>query len=330
MGNKKGIVFSVIIPVYQAKDTLRRCVLSCLNQKSVGEDELEIILVDDGSTDGSSKVCDDLKKENPSVKIIVVHGPNFGVSHARNTGLSKASGRFIAFVDADDCVKEDYLDNMLKYADESTALVAETDSCVSNQKLSGFQYIENVILASDTHVWGKIIDRKVLEEENILFDEELTIGEDLLFLLEIALSRGKNHTMRCIPTGGYIYTENQQGAMKSAFKASYMDELVCWKKAEERLLAYRGEISPYAFVSLAVSQIMTAFLVIGKVAVLKEEERDKALCDQAVTEAGAQIAHGLKTHGAFAGLSFGYKLKVILFRLSPALYLRMYGGSKRK
>ena len=329
MSDKASIIFSIIIPVYQAKDTLKRCVLSCLNQKFVGEQELQIILVDDGSTDGSAQICDELEKGDAFGRISVLHGPNHGVSHARNLGLERATGRYVAFVDADDSVKEDYLENMLKYADDSTVIIAETDSYASNQKLSGFQFIENVILGSDTHVWGKLFDRKTIKDGGILFNEDLTIGEDLLFLMDIALLQGKKHTIRCIPSGDYLYTENQQGAMKSSFKATYMDELVCWKRAEEKLWDFRREMSPYAFVLLAVSQIMTAFLVIGKVAVLQDEEKDKELCDLAVSKAKAQISHALKTHGAFAGLSVGYKLKVMLFNMSPGLYLKMYGRRKR-
>ncbi len=140
--------------------------------------------------------------------------------------------------------------------------------------------------------------------------------------------------------------------MKSAFKASYMDELKCWRQAEEKLLPYQEYISRYAFVSLAASQIMTAFLVIGKVAVMGNADgknaadagagdddaagknaagsgdADKDLAKLAVDAASEQIAHGLKTQGAFAALSGGYKLKVMLFRLSPALYLKLYGKHK--
>ena len=328
MSNESSIVVSIIIPVYQAKDTLKRCVLSCLNQKYMAADELEVILVDDGSTDGSSDICDLLEKEDATGRVKVIHGRNHGVSHARNLGIERATGRFIVFVDADDQVRDCYLENLMKYADEDTVLVAQTDSYVGNQKISGFQFVENVVLNSDTHVWGKLFDRKTIADGKVLFQEGLTIGEDLLFLLDFALSQEKRHTIRCIPSGDYIYTENESGAMKSAFRASYMDELVCWKKAEEKLTPFRRYLSSYAFVSLAVSQIMTAFLVIGKVAVLDDDERDKELTERAISQAGAQIKHGLKTHGAFAGLSFGYKLKVILFRISPGMYLSLYNRHK--
>ena len=117
--------------------------------------------------------------------------------------------------------------------------------------------------------------------------------------------------------------------MKSAFKASYMDELTCWKQAEEKLRDNRENFSSYTFVTLAVNQIMTALLVIGKVAVQDDDKRDSDLDSLAISRAGEQIDHALKTHGAFAGLSFAHKLKVILLKVNPQLYINSYRRHKR-
>ena len=290
-------LFSVIIPVYQAKDTLRECVLSCLNQNDVKPEELQVILSDDGSTDGSEKICDELQNEFGEDRVAVIHSKNHGVSHARNLGIERAQGRFVAFVDADDGVSSDFFEGLMKYADESTVLVDATDSYQGGVKVGGFQYIENSVLNANSHVWGKLFDRKTLEDEHIRFQEGLTIGEDLLFLMDFAISQGKAHTIRCIPDAGhYKYSVNENGAMRSAFKASYMDEITSWKKAEEKLLAHRENFSSYAFTSLYASQIMTALLVVGKVAVLDEDKRDNDLTDLAISSAVEQINQALKTH----------------------------------
>ncbi len=326
--NKEKIV-SFIIPVYQAKDTLKTCVLSCLNQKFIEADEMEVILVDDGSTDGSSEICDELQRQQGEDLVKVIHGKNHGVSHARNLGIERATGRFIVFVDADDEVKETFVDNMTKYADEVTVIVDETKKYIGSQKLSGFQYIENSVLNENTHVWGKLFDRQTIVSGNFRFNEKLTIGEDLIFLIDLALSQERNHTIRCITEEDYIYNDNPNGAMKSVFKESYMDEFVCWKMAGERLKPYRKQMSEYAFVSLSASQIMTALLVVGKVAVQRKDERDQVLADLAVSEATEQINSALKTRGTFGTLSFGYKLKVILFKLSPKAYLNLYYKHKK-
>jgi glycosyltransferase involved in cell wall biosynthesis len=319
--NNKTI--SIVIPVYQVKDTLRRCVLSCLNQKDLDPGEIEIILVDDGSTDGSGEICDELAAGDTLGRIIVRHTENGGVSRARNIGIQEASGRFVVFVDSDDAVTDGLLANMIKHADESTLLVDETNNYSATNKISGYQYIENVILHANTHVWGKLFDREALLSGNIRFMEGLTIGEDLLFLLDYALYVDKKHSIRCISDGDYIYTENENSAMNRAFKKSYLDQIKCWRMAEDKLMEVRENISPYAFVSVAVSQILTALLVVGKVAT-QGDERDAELDNTAINEVTAQINHALKTRGAFAGLPLGHKLKVMIYRISPKLYLDMY------
>lgn len=328
MSNKSEILVSIIIPVYQAKDTLKECVLCCLNQKDINEDELEIILIDDGSTDGSDKICDELSEEY-SGRLCAYHIPNGGVSNARNLGMEKAKGRYIAFVDADDKVLEDYLENMLRVLDDATVLVDEAGFDVGTGKLSGYQYLENYLITGNSHVWGKLFLLKTIQDNNIRFKDGLTIGEDLLFLMDLALSQGKDHTIRCIDKRDYIYADNENGAMKTAFKESFLDQLTCWKLAEERLVSAGKYVSRYAHVSLGVSQILTALLVIGKVAVLDEAERDNDLARLAVDESGKQIRHALKTRGVFAGLSMGHKLKVMIFRFNPKLYLKIYGSYKR-
>ena len=320
-------VISIIIPVYQAKDTLSKCVLSCLSQRNIAPEELEIILVDDGSTDGSSELCDELSREDETGRIKVIHTANQGVSCARNEGLKEATGRFVAFVDSDDYVSDNIFGNMIKYADEGTLLVDETESYLGSQKISGFLYLENSTLNSNTHVWGKIFDRKTLLEGEISFKPGLTIGEDLLFLLDFAIYIGRKRCIKCITEGDYVYTENENSAMNRAFKKSYLDQITCWREAEDKLMEVREYLSPYAFVSVAVSQIMTALLVAGKVAT-QQGERDAQLDEKAVDLVKEQLKHALKVKGAFAGLSFGYKIKVMVFRFSPKLYLKLYARHK--
>lgn len=325
MGDKKDVLFSIIIPVYQAKGTLKRCVLSCLNQKYVEEGETEIILVDDGSTDGSSGLCDELAKEHG---LVVIHTQNHGVSHARNIGIEHATGRFAVFVDSDDEIKEEFLDKCLKYADESTVLVDETASFRNPGKISGYGYIENSILNANTHVWGKLFSLQALREGNIRFPEGLTIGEDLIFLLDFALAQEKKRNIRCIPEGDYVYTDNAEGAMNRAFKESYLDQITCWRMAEDRIRSVEEFISPYTLVTLAVCQIMTALLVVEKVAMAGQDKVDKDLAALAVSRVKEQITHALKTRGAYAALPLAHKLKVPVFRISPGLYMKLYGKHK--
>lgn len=382
---------SIIIPVYQAAKYLERCVESCLGQKDINADELEIILVDDGSTDGSSELADELERsancvfegdgvgistshlvagneriaeaDKDSCIVKVVHTGNHGVSHARNLGIEKATGKYICFVDSDDYVSESFVANLLAAAgcesatnEESTVIqsntaknvdkkdedvqncglgsatpviIDSTDAYLSGLSISGYQYIENSILNRNTHVWGKLFLLSAIRDNHITFKEGLTIGEDLLFLLDIALLQGKKKTVKCTGTSGYVYVDNPEGAMKKAFKESYLDEVVCWREAEEKLLGAREYISEYSFVSVAVSQIMTALLVAGKLARTDEAERDEYIETIVISKVREQVSHALKVRGAFAALEFGYKIKVTIFRFNPKFYLRLYGNYKK-
>ena len=100
---------SVIIPVYNVGKHIRRCLDSIIKQRYPN---YEIILVDDGSTDESGKICDEYALHNN--KIRVFHQENRGVSEARNKGLNVAKGKYIIFVDSDDEVTENYLWNMMR------------------------------------------------------------------------------------------------------------------------------------------------------------------------------------------------------------------------
>ena len=100
---------SVIVPIYNAEKYLERCVKSLIAQTF---HDIEILLIDDGSTDASSILCARLKKEDSRIRIL--HKPNGGLSSARNAGLLAASGAFIGFVDADDTVSPTFFETLFQ------------------------------------------------------------------------------------------------------------------------------------------------------------------------------------------------------------------------
>ena len=169
-----GNVLSVIVPVYNAKDTIKECVDSILAQKC-GKN-LEILLMDDGSTDGSAETLDsywktyegnpgekDLEenrergnsgeedpgenseREDPAtrIRVVVRHEQNHGVSHARNRGMDLAEGEWITFVDADDHLEEGFFAELLQAQERlDVALVSCTERILSNHSLTGYEYLE--------------------------------------------------------------------------------------------------------------------------------------------------------------------------------------------
>ena len=107
---------SIVVPVYNAKNYIKRCIESLVCQTY---HNLEIILVDDGSSDGSEKICDEYAKEDDRIKVI--HKKNSGVSDSRNAGIEAADGDYILFVDSDDYINENTVEDNLKTAIEKNA-----------------------------------------------------------------------------------------------------------------------------------------------------------------------------------------------------------------
>ena len=109
-------MLSVIIPVYKVEAYLRGCVESVLTQENVSE-ELEILLVDDGSPDGCGGLCDELAASHPQIRVI--HKENGGLSDARNAGLAAAKGDWISFLDGDDALAPSYFSVLLSLLREN-------------------------------------------------------------------------------------------------------------------------------------------------------------------------------------------------------------------
>ena len=102
------ILVSIVIPVYNSKYYLKECLNSVITQTY---ENLEILLIDDGSTDGSSYICDNYAKYDSRIKVF--HNQNHGVSYSRNYGINKANGIYLLFVDSDDVINEDYINKMI-------------------------------------------------------------------------------------------------------------------------------------------------------------------------------------------------------------------------
>ena len=184
-------MISIIVPVYQAEKTIKRCIESVLCQTYRN---LELILIDDGSTDMSGKICDEYaKKDN---RIIVVHIENSGVSNARNVGLKKASGKYREFLDSDDSLDKNACEILVNSIVESGAeLVICGHKIYKNGKyvssvginrkyntkeelIKDFEYLYNEMYFNPP--WNKIFLRSKIK---YLFDRRFTLGEDAIFNL---------------------------------------------------------------------------------------------------------------------------------------------------
>lgn len=187
---------SIIIPVYNAAGYLERCVDSILSQ---GYASLQVILVDDGSTDSSPEICDMYSKQDN--RVICVHKDNGGVSSARNCGLSKTEGEYVMFVDSDDTLAEGALNAIISIIHSSspdfilggydiyTNGVYDRSCRVSESRNYENGYMEAFFEDAIGEVgellrspWAKLYRRKIIQRAGLRFNESLSYAEDKLFV----------------------------------------------------------------------------------------------------------------------------------------------------
>ena len=186
------MLFSIIIPVYNADKYIEKCIESIICQD---RNKFEIIVVDDGSTDKTGIICDEYSNKYSNIKVF--HTENKGVSSARNLGLSEAIGDYILFVDADDWVTSDYIDVISKEI-EGVDLLFFSNSRVIGEKIIkqsyGDAYAENRVETEELilnikkqkyeyfgFTWNKCFNRNIISKNNILFVNDLSVREDEVF-----------------------------------------------------------------------------------------------------------------------------------------------------
>ena len=125
-------MISIIIPVYNSLQYLSRCIECVLNQTFK---DWELLLVDDGSTDGSGDLCDEVAKKN-GTRIRVIHQPNRGASFARKIGMESSKGEFLTFIDSDDIVEDDYLERLYHAMNQYGVSIAACDQINDLQEFS--------------------------------------------------------------------------------------------------------------------------------------------------------------------------------------------------
>ena len=191
--------FSVIIPVYNVTPYLRQCVESLTKTDF---DSYEVILIDDGSTDGSAELCDKLQQEY-SDRIKVIHKENAGVSIARNAGLEICKGKYVTFVDSDDWVAENYWDVLNRECEKADIVffgmrkIHESGFVVTYQASEFYsESVEEIekecqhLIDNDTFcslygfTWNKLLRGDIIKEHNIRFIAGQFHYEDELFANE--------------------------------------------------------------------------------------------------------------------------------------------------
>lgn len=220
--------FSVIIPVYNAGDSICKCIDSLLAQT---ETDYEIIAVDDGSTDSTPEILDEIAEKHNKIRII--HQSNQGVSAARNKGIQNANGEYLIFVDSDDTVTNRYLASLLTV--DADVVISDVSKTVNNTTICRINtHLKKTIEAfspddlyemAETkamdYCFAKRYRSDIVKDNRINFAVDLNLGEDTLFFAEYLT---KCKSVAYTGTADYIY-HTHSGSSLSTFNKTYVERL---------------------------------------------------------------------------------------------------------
>lgn len=239
---------SIIVPVYNTEKYVDRCIQSIIGQTFK---DFELILVNDGSTDASGRICEDWAKADK--RITAIHQPNKGVSAARNKGTSIAQGEYVCFVDSDDTVKSCWLDIIIKanegkdadiitygfaqYSAGSLTYINSADNFYAKSKEELSPYFYNFIAEKLGSSCDKLFKKNLLEANSVSFDENVKINEDALFNYK-ALPCANSFLN--ISEALYVY-EHHEGSASQKGHADLLDTIV------DRVPKYRKFIADMGF-----------------------------------------------------------------------------------
>ena len=224
---------SVIIPIYNSQKYLAGCFDSIINQT---ESDLEIILVDDGSSDSSGSICDAYAKKDKRFRVI--HKENGGVSSARNSGIDMMSGNYCCFIDSDDYISDNYisvlLNNLKSYCCDisvcglsGSGIEGEANRVAVLNSREAQLSLFNEANGIKGYIGGKLFKTDIIKKKNIKFDEEQALAEDLLFLFDYLMCCQSENAV-CVSSSKLYYYENgSMGALTGRGRADVFCEKWC-------------------------------------------------------------------------------------------------------
>ena len=204
---------SVIMPVYNGQVYIERGIKAVLNQSLYN---IELIVVDDGSTDNTAAICNQLACEDK--RVIVLHEQHRGVTHARQIGLNHVGGKYVIHLDSDDFYDSTMLENLVLCAEKNNSDMVICDWEVQDEQSKVYQSqeptelnceaIANDIICGKTHgsLCNKLIKTSIIRENDIAFRSQLTMREDLFFVLDVLLHINK---ISYLPKSLYTYNRMQ-------------------------------------------------------------------------------------------------------------------------
>ena len=224
---------SVVIPAYNAEKSIERCVRSVLNQDFK---DFELIVVDDGSSDSTAAIVQRLVADDS--RIILIHQENGGEMAARATGIRKADGEWLYFLDADDAVMPDTLSSMYRHiADDIDVIVYEFSL---NGKMSCLQYCRELLSFNSWWLCGKLWRHKLFDERAMSVPRYFRTGGDMLTQMRL-LKNIKNFVLG-VPEYKYIYDKNNPMSVRRTTYKDYEYEKRVILEVEQSLVCINENV----------------------------------------------------------------------------------------
>ena len=230
-------VITVIVPVYNAKEYLNKCINSILYQTFTN---FELLLINDGSTDCSGKICDEYAENDKRIKVF--HKENGGVSSARNVGINNAIGDFSIFIDSDDYIENNMFEDMYRNSQITNADIVGCDFYqeYENQSIYTSAYFENrqqFLRAVIRNYWGVmwkiLVKNDLYKNNNIQFPKNIDGGEDYVVCINLLFYANK---VSCIKNAYYHYNRiNPNSIMAIQSKRKILHQVEATKLVEKFL-----------------------------------------------------------------------------------------------
>ena len=319
MRPKDDPLISVVIPAYQVEDYIEECIASVCGQEYTN---LEILLVYKKSGDRTAQLCRELARQD--ARILAMECSEGGVSASRNMALEAARGEYIAFVDADDYVEKNYLQLLYQYMEKCDISICGFDrvkpDSVKEELLDGDICYERDALLADIlcnntvggYLWNKLFCGAVIRERKLRFQEDLSVGEDMCFIVSYVREIEKGRYC-CRPL--YHYRINQQSTLQKMYTTGVFDrgKLSNMKAAQRiaELLADEG-----SDVERAVSYRIVRTSMWTLFNLLKCRHYDRTLLKQLRKSIRGKCREYCRNENAKAL----EKISCILFRACPILF----------
>lgn len=322
-------LISVIIPVYNTEQYLKRCIESVLKQTYKN---IEVILVDDGSTDNSLTICNEYA--NIDNRVSVIHQRNSGVSTARNQGIEIMKGEYFICIDSDDWIEPNMIETLYNYIKKNDVDISICNFYINKE--SGEQSIKNEVKKQELiltdikemyenlfdekmfggYLWNKLIKTSIIKDntEKILFNEKIAIEEDVLFLINVLKRCNKIYYNSSAIL--YHYFQRNSSAVRFSYK---LKDLTKIEVLEEKLKIKER----YKIKSLNKLEYDYIFLLNQAIFIAKDNKKNEDIYRKNI-----KLANQKYFKIAIKEVDLNKKIKLVAIEIFPILYSKISKGNK--